>query len=78
MQQVFEDPQVQHRGMQQAIAHPLGVDVPTVASPMRFSDTPVTYDRPPPMLGQHTDEVLGRLLGMDPNRLAALRRDQVI
>jgi crotonobetainyl-CoA:carnitine CoA-transferase CaiB-like acyl-CoA transferase len=78
MRQVFEDPQVRHRGMRVDIPHPLGVDVPTVASPMRFSATPVTYDRPPPMLGEHTDAVLGEVLGYDAARIAALRADGVL
>jgi formyl-CoA transferase len=78
MRQVFEDPQVQHRGMRVDIPHPLGIDVPTVASPMRFSATPVTYDRPPPLLGQHTDEVLREVLGYDAARIAALRADGIV
>jgi crotonobetainyl-CoA:carnitine CoA-transferase CaiB-like acyl-CoA transferase len=78
MGQVFEDPQVRHRGMRVDIPHPLGVDVPTVASPMRFSATPVAYDRPPPMLGEHTDAVLGELLGYDAALITALRSDGVL
>ena len=75
--EVFEDPQVRHRGLKVDIPHPLGT-VSTTASPMRFSATPVTYDAPPPMLGQHTDAVLGTLLGLDAPALDALRRDGVI
>ena len=45
MQQVFEDPQVQHRGLKVEIPTPAGVPCPTVASPMRFSETPVEYTR---------------------------------
>jgi crotonobetainyl-CoA:carnitine CoA-transferase CaiB-like acyl-CoA transferase len=78
MRQVFEDLQVRHRGMRVDIPHPLGVDVPTVASPMRFSATPVTYDRPPPMLGEHTEAVLVEVLGYDAARIAALRADGVL
>ncbi len=78
MREVFEDPQVQHRGMRVDIPHPLGVDVPTVASPMRFSETPVTYDRPPPMLGEHTNEVLQGVLGYGADRIATLRERGVI
>ena len=48
--QVFEDPQVQHRGMRVEMQHPRG-EVALLASPMRFADTPVTYDVPPPLLG---------------------------
>jgi crotonobetainyl-CoA:carnitine CoA-transferase CaiB-like acyl-CoA transferase len=45
---------------------------------MRFSETPVTYEVPPPLLGQHTDAVLGELLGLDAAALAALRANAVI
>jgi crotonobetainyl-CoA:carnitine CoA-transferase CaiB-like acyl-CoA transferase len=78
MQEVFEDPQVQHRGMRVDIAHPLGVNVPSVANPMRFSETPITYDRPPPLLGQHTDEILRDVLGIGDAELASLRQQKVI
>jgi crotonobetainyl-CoA:carnitine CoA-transferase CaiB-like acyl-CoA transferase len=73
MQQVFEDPQVQHRGMRVDIPHPLGGTVPSVANPMRFSETPIEYNAAPPLLGQHTDEVLGRVLGYANDRIEALR-----
>jgi len=49
-----------------------------VASPLKLSQTPVRTDRPPPLLGQHTDEVLTELLGADTKRLAALRAARVI
>lgn len=76
MQEVFENPQVRHRGLRIEILHPAG-SVPTVASPMRFSETPVTYDVPPPMLGQHTDEILQGLLGMSAQQIAELRESGV-
>ncbi len=78
MKTVFEDPQARHRGLRVDIPHPAGVDVPTVASPMRFSDTPVEYDRPPPLLGQHTREVLISVLGKTDAELDALAADGVI
>jgi formyl-CoA transferase len=78
MQQVFENPQVRHRGMRVDIPHPLGVSVPTVASPMRFSETPVEYRVPPPLLGQHTREILGTLLGKAEVELDALTAAGVI
>ncbi|MGB5081006.1 MAG: CaiB/BaiF CoA-transferase family protein [Burkholderiales bacterium] len=74
--EVFEDPQVGHRGLKLEIPHASGVPCPTVASPMRFSGTPVEYPLPPPLLGQHTREVLGDLLGMradELDRLAAMK-----
>ena len=51
--------------------------MPLVASPMRFSGTPVEYRRAPPTLGQHTDEVLGEL-GYDAAKIAALREKKVV
>jgi formyl-CoA transferase len=76
--EVFEDPQVQHRHMRLDLPHPLGGSVPQVASPMRFSATPVEYLRPPPTLGQHTDEVLRELLGMSQEEIGALAASAVI
>ena len=52
--------------------------VPLIASPIRMSATPPSYTHPPPMLGQHTDEVLAELLGLDQPELAALRERGVI
>jgi crotonobetainyl-CoA:carnitine CoA-transferase CaiB-like acyl-CoA transferase len=49
-----------------------------VASPLRLSASPVTYRLPPPLLGQHTDEVLKEILGMAPAEVAALRAAGVI
>ena len=69
--EVFEHEQVRHRGLRVDIPHPQGT-VPTVASPMRFSATPVEYDLPPPLLGQHTREVLGGVLGLSAAELDAL------
>ena len=69
--EVFDNEQVRHRGLRIDIPHPLGT-VPTVASPMRFSDTPVEYGMPPPLLGQHTREVLGGILGMEDVDIEAL------
>jgi crotonobetainyl-CoA:carnitine CoA-transferase CaiB-like acyl-CoA transferase len=78
MQQVFEDTQVQHRGLKVEIPTPAGVPCPTVASPMRFSGTPVEYSVPPPTLGQHTQEILQGLLGMGPQALDALAAKGIV
>ena len=77
--QVFADPQVEARGMQIRMPHPLaGEDVRLVGSPMHFSRTPVSYRHAPPTLGQHTDEVLARMLGMSEGERGALRSGGVI
>ena len=60
--------------------HPLagGGTVDLVGSPIKLSDTPVTYRRAPPTLGQHSDEVLEEVLGLDAAAREALRRDDII
>lgn len=58
---VFEDDQVKHRQMLRHLAHPLSGDVPQVVSPMRFSGSPLSFDRAPPLLGEHTQQVLAEL-----------------
>ncbi|SFQ24037.1 Crotonobetainyl-CoA:carnitine CoA-transferase CaiB [Geopseudomonas sagittaria] len=76
--QVFADPQVIARGLKVELPHPLAGTVPGVASPLRLSATPVQYRNAPPLLGEHTDAVLGELLGLDAAALAGLRERQVI
>lgn len=76
--QVFADPQVIARGLKVELPHPLAGTVPGVASPLRLSATPVQYRNAPPLLGEHTDAVLGELLGLDAATLAGLRERQVI
>jgi crotonobetainyl-CoA:carnitine CoA-transferase CaiB-like acyl-CoA transferase len=78
MQQVFDDPQVRHRGMKLSLPHAAGVQAPGVASPLRFSQTPVAYGRAAPTLGEHTDAVLAEKLGLDTARIAALRAKGVV
>jgi crotonobetainyl-CoA:carnitine CoA-transferase CaiB-like acyl-CoA transferase len=68
--QVFEEDQVRHRGMLADIAHPLAGTVPQVVSPMRFTDAPLAFERAPPLLGEHTAEIL-RELGIEDARQGA-------
>ncbi|WP_213361386.1 CaiB/BaiF CoA transferase family protein [Brachymonas denitrificans] len=70
LDQVFADPQVQARGIRVDLPHPLGT-VSTVASPVRLSATPVQYRRPPPLVGQHTEEVLRDWLQAEATEVAA-------
>ncbi|PWC42817.1 CaiB/BaiF CoA-transferase family protein [Azospirillum sp. TSO22-1] len=78
LQAVFEDPQVQARGLRQDLPHPVLGSVPTVANPIRYSATPLAHDRAPPMLGADTEEVLGGQLGLGAGDIAALRDKGVI
>ncbi|MEH6825015.1 MAG: CoA transferase, partial [Motiliproteus sp.] len=57
LDQVFNDPQVQHRQMQVALDHPDAGAVPSIANPIRFSDTPVQYPSSSPTLGQHSQQL---------------------
>jgi len=76
--QVFADPQVQARGLRIKLPHGLGGSVPQVASPIRLSGTPVEYRRAPPLLGEHTLEVLQGVLGLAESEVDALRQAGVL
>ncbi len=78
IEQVFADPQVQHRGMQLELDHPAAGKVAGVASPIRLSQTPIEYQQAPPLLGQHTDAVLSRLLTLDATVITRLRSDGIV
>jgi crotonobetainyl-CoA:carnitine CoA-transferase CaiB-like acyl-CoA transferase len=74
---VFADPQVLAREMTVEMPHPLSGSVRLVASPMKFSATPVQYRRPPPLLGEHTAQVLAEF-GLTAAEIDALRATQVV
>jgi formyl-CoA transferase len=76
--QVFKDPQVLAREMVVEIDHPLVKPVKLVGSPLKLSRTPVNVKTPPPLLGEHTVEVLSSLLGYDDDQLQGLRTKGVI
>lgn len=71
--EVFDDPHVRSRGAMLELEHPLTGRMPSIANPMRLSKSPVCYDRSPPLLGQHTDEILGDVLGLSSTEIGALR-----
>jgi crotonobetainyl-CoA:carnitine CoA-transferase CaiB-like acyl-CoA transferase len=75
---VFADPHVQHRGMKITLADDTAGGVSVVANPLRLSGTPVEYRSAPPRLGSHTKEVLQRVLGLAPEHIDALLREDVI
>lgn len=76
--EVFENPQVRHRGMKIDLPHAAGGTVPGLASPLRFSSTSIEYSKSPPLLGEDTEATLIRLLGKTPEQIAALRSNGTI
>jgi len=78
LEQVFREPQAVARGLKIEIAHPLAGKVALTRSPMRFSETPVEHNVPPPLLGQHTDEILRGLLGRTEADIAQLHADGAV
>jgi crotonobetainyl-CoA:carnitine CoA-transferase CaiB-like acyl-CoA transferase len=71
--EAFEEEQVKARGVKFDLPHPKGGTVPMISSPMKFSATPLVQDAAPPTLGQHTEAVLGGILGLDAAGIAKLR-----
>ena len=78
IEQVFAEPQVIARGMRIELPHPTAGTVPLVASPMRFTGTPLEFKVPPPTLGQHTDEILREVLGRSAAEVARLKAGGII
>jgi crotonobetainyl-CoA:carnitine CoA-transferase CaiB-like acyl-CoA transferase len=76
--QVFQEPQVKARGVKIELEHPVAGKLPLVASPMRFSGTPLEHRLAPPVLGQHTDEILREVLKLGESEIAKLRAEGVI
>jgi len=78
LDQVFADPQVLARGLRLDLPHPLAASAPQVATPIRYSRSPIEYGDAPPLLGQHTAAVLRERLGYDDATIGALVRRGVI
>ncbi len=76
--EVFADPHIRSRDMVTQWEHPVRGTMELTASPMKLSATPVRSDLPPPLLGQHTDEVFRELLLIDSKSLDALRKQRII
>ncbi len=80
--EVFADPQIEARDMVTYWQHPFKNDLPLVASPIKLSATPVRTPGqgglPPPLLGQHTEEVLREVMGCSDARLAELKLGKII
>jgi crotonobetainyl-CoA:carnitine CoA-transferase CaiB-like acyl-CoA transferase len=76
--EALADPQATARGLRVDLPHPAAGTVPLVGMPIRMSDSPPAYRRPPPLLGEHTDEVLRELAGLDAAEIAALRARRLL
>jgi len=78
LHEVFQDPHVRHRGVEVKVQHPLGSEISVIRSPIHYSGTPLDTYESPPLLGQHTDAVLGEVLGYSEDKRRALRDAGVI
>ena len=78
LKQVFADPHVIARGMVIEMDHSTGVPVQVIANPVKLSETPADYRVAPPTLGEHTQEILGDLLGMSAREIARLRDKGIV
>lgn len=78
LDKVFAGPQVAAREMLVTMEHPTIGDLPLVGSPLSFSGTPVEYKLPPPLLGQHTREILREILGYSEEEIESLKANGVI
>lgn len=75
---VFADPQVQARGSKLDLPHASIGLVPSVANPIKYSATPISYSSAPPMLGADTDEILREMIGVPPEEIARLRKAGIV
>lgn len=75
---VVEDPQVKAREMIVEVTHPLADQTRLVGTPIKLSHHPATIEKPAPILGAHTDQILGEFLGMSLNQIEQLRAKKVI
>ena len=71
--EVFSDPQIVDRAMVVALDHPVAGAIRTLGVPVKLDDTPGSVRTPPPTLGQHTEEILTHMLGLDMDAIARLR-----
>jgi crotonobetainyl-CoA:carnitine CoA-transferase CaiB-like acyl-CoA transferase len=76
--QVFEHPQVRHRGMRVDLPHPTAGSTPSVANPIKFSGTPIEYTKAPPLLGQHTKHILSTIGGISESEMKQLAEKGIV
>jgi crotonobetainyl-CoA:carnitine CoA-transferase CaiB-like acyl-CoA transferase len=75
---VFTDAQVKHRDVARHLPHVTAGSVPTIANPIRFSETPTEYRLGPPVLGEHTREILSELASLDEEKIVKLQAEKII
>jgi crotonobetainyl-CoA:carnitine CoA-transferase CaiB-like acyl-CoA transferase len=75
--EVFAEPQIKHRRMRRDLPHPKAGTVPSVVNPINFAANPLRYDRAPPLLGQHSDEILADI-GLSDAEVKKLREGGII
>jgi crotonobetainyl-CoA:carnitine CoA-transferase CaiB-like acyl-CoA transferase len=78
MKEALDEPEVKRRGMLKTYQHTKVGEVPIIGSNYHFSDTPVDDTRPPPTLGEHTDQVLRDIAGLGAKEIAGLREKKII
>jgi crotonobetainyl-CoA:carnitine CoA-transferase CaiB-like acyl-CoA transferase len=78
LEEVFRDPQVSHLKMVKEVVHPRMGKVKLIRNPVTFSETPASIYLPPPLLGEHTEEILEQLLGYHSEQIEDLKRKGVI
>jgi crotonobetainyl-CoA:carnitine CoA-transferase CaiB-like acyl-CoA transferase len=78
MEEIFTDPQVLHRQMLVKLQHPKAGPINQIGIPMKFSQTKPEIKTPPPLLGEHTDEILRTLLAYDSKRISELHAKGVV
>ncbi len=76
--EILSDPQIKQREMHVTITHPKAGKISQIGIPMKFSETTPEIRNPPPLLGQHTDEILSKLLGYDSHRIAELHEKRIV
>ena len=75
---VFDDPQINHRGMKLTLPHTNAGEIGMAGSPINLSLTPVEYKGGPPVLGEHTEDILRDVLELDDDQIEALRNNKIV